>query len=205
MFPGCNKAFITGSCRIQQHDAARIDEHGAQGRVHDASSDFIQMQQGAQGLADPANGILVIVFQAVEDPVDKLLNPVADRIEKKHHRQDKNKRKQGGPGHPQPSECQVGYQNKHPVYPGNRPRRQHIPVGALDDGIDGKEVVLDDGVADGKRKQAQEYGKPQGGVREKKNVPDDAPDQVAHRDKYTDKHAQKNRLGLKPDQDRGVP
>ena len=68
----------------------------SQGSVHDTFPDLIQVQQRTHGLADLVDGLLVVVFQAIKHPVDELLRPVSDGVEKKHNRQNKNERKHGG-------------------------------------------------------------------------------------------------------------
>ena len=152
--------------------------------MHDALADVLQVQQRAHGFADLPDGFLIVVFQAVKDAVDKFLNPVANGIEQKHHRQDENERKRGRFGEFVAAEGQVGYQNKNSINPGDCSGGQHIAVGAFDDGVDIEQVVFDNGIPD-------EYGEDN----EKRQVVIKCRNKINPKDAVDDKIDQRNRRG----------
>jgi hypothetical protein len=51
--------------------------------VYDTLSNFIEMEQGSKGFTYSLDGLLIVILQPIEDPVNRFLDPVPDRVEKK--------------------------------------------------------------------------------------------------------------------------
>ena len=142
---------VSPATSVREQEGAVFQEHLLYHRADEGLRDEVRVQDARHGLADVLDGLAVVILLAIKDPIHEALEPFVNGFEEKNHHQGEADGEQRRAGDVGPTEGEIQERNHRGIGGHDGAGGQHVPVRPPDDDVDGEEIVLHDGIADGQR------------------------------------------------------